>query len=240
MIVQTKGIALHFIKYSESSVIAAFYTERFGRLSCMINASRRKKTMNKVNLLQPLYILDLEIYFKNTREIQKIKEIKPVCIFQSIPFQIEKSTQAIFLAEILFRVLQEEECSPNLFHFLESSIQYFDLMEKRSNNFLFYFLIRLTEHLGFYPNMENIQYQWFDLMSGSFISEEPYHSKYLSLHETEIFKKLLKLKIFEIQDFTMRKDERKQLLEKLVVYYQIHFEMLGEIKSLPVLQEVFR
>ena len=41
---KTKGIVLHTIKYSETSVIAKIYTEKLGLVSYMIKGVRSSKT----------------------------------------------------------------------------------------------------------------------------------------------------------------------------------------------------
>src|SRR5680860_561220 len=101
MLATTEGIVLHFIKYGESSVIATIYTREFGRQSFYINAARSKKSKYKASLLQPLFLVDLVTYQKQNREIQRVKEMKGSQTYQNIPFDIIKSTQVIFLAEIL-------------------------------------------------------------------------------------------------------------------------------------------
>src|SRR5660397_174261 len=102
MLATTEGIVLHFIKYGESSVIATIYTRDFGRQSYMINAARSKKSKNKASLLQPLFLVDLVAYQKQSRELHRVKELKSNQPYQNIPFDITKSSLAIFLAEVLY------------------------------------------------------------------------------------------------------------------------------------------
>ena len=112
MLAATEGIVLHYIKYGESSVIATIYTKDFGRQTYIINAARSKKSQNKAGILQPLFLVDLVTYQKQTREMQRIKEIKNTPVYQNIPFQVAKSSQAIFLAEMLYKTLMAQESSP--------------------------------------------------------------------------------------------------------------------------------
>ena len=129
MLSQTKGILLHNVKYGENSIIATIYTEKFGRQAYIVNSAKGKKAKNKASMLQPLYLLDMVVYQKQSREVQRIKEFKTYETFHSIPFNIKKSTQVIFIAEILYKLLREEESSPELFHFCENAIKYLDLFE---------------------------------------------------------------------------------------------------------------
>lgn len=241
MLAATEGIVLHFIKYGESSVIATIFTKDFGRQSYIVNASRSRKSKNKAGLLQPLFLLDLEVYQKQTREIQRIKEFKSLNTYQNIPFDIAKSTQAIFLAEMLYKTIHEQESYPELFYFVKSALLYFDLLEKGWQNFHLYFLFRLTEYFGFLPDTTKVGFEgWFDLKKGAVVPFEPAHPLYANKDITEHLITLSMLKINELATFKIPRSMRDSILQTLVDYYQLHFENLGEIKSLNVLREVFQ
>lgn len=240
MLATTEGIVLHFIKYGESSVIATIYTREFGRQSYIVNAARSKKSKSKASLLQPLFFVDLVTYQKQNRDIQRVKEIKSSQTYQNIPFDIAKSTQAIFISEMLYKTLNEQESFPEMFDFIKNSLLYFDLMENGVANFHLYFLFRLTEYLGFLPDTNRIGFEgWFDLRKGAVVPFEPSHPLFVNKEVTEYLCTLSTLKIQEISDFKISRNLRENLLSKLIEYYQLHFENLGEIKSLGVLKEVF-
>lgn len=241
MLAATEGIVLHFIKYGESSVIATIFTKDFGRQSYIVNASRGRKSKNKAGLLQPLFLLDLEVYQKQTREIQRIKEFKSLNTYQNIPFDIAKSTQAIFLAEMLYKTIHEQESYPELFHFVKSALLYFDLLENGWQNFHLYFLYRLTEYFGFLPDTNKVGFEgWFDLKKGAVVPFEPTYPLYANKEVTGHLITLSMLKINELYSFKVPRKMRDSMLQTLVDYYQLHFETLGEIKSLNVLREVFQ
>lgn len=241
MLAATEGIVLHFIKYGETSVITTVFTREFGRQSYIVNASRTRKSKNKAGLLQPLFLVDLEVYQKQTREVQRIREMKALQTYQNIPFDITKSTQAIFLAEMLYKTIHEEESYPELFDFIKSALLYFDLMEKGWQNFHLYFLFRLTEYFGFMPDTRKTGFEgWLDLRKGEIVSFEPSHPLFANKEATEQLIKLSLLKINELDQFKISRAMRDTLLSVLVDYYQLHFDNLGTIKSLPVLKEIFQ
>jgi len=240
MITTTEGIVLHFIKYGESSVIATIYTRDFGRQSYMVNAARSVKSKNKAALLQPLFLVDLVAYQKQTNELHRVKEIKSNLVYQSIPFEIAKSSIVLFIAEILYKSVHEQESYPEMYDFIKNSLLYFDLMESGSANFHLWFLFRLTEYLGFLPQTEKAGFEnWFDFKTGTVSHFQPTHPFYANKEITEYFMQLSALKIHEIGNFIISRRMRDLLLSTLIDYYQLHFENLGEIKSLGVLREVF-
>ncbi|HSO88823.1 MAG TPA: DNA repair protein RecO [Draconibacterium sp.] len=241
MLVTTEGIVLHFIKYGESSVIVTIYTRDFGRQSYIVNAARSKKSQNKVSFLQPLFLVDLVAYQKQTRELHRIKELRSNHVYQNIPFEITKSATAIFLAEVLYKSINEQESYPEMYDFIKNSLLYFDLMETGSSNFHIWFLFRLTEYLGFLPDTGRVGFEgWFDIKKGAVVHFEPSHPFYANKEATEYLTQLSTLKINEISGIEISRKMRDTLISVLIDYYQLHFDDLGEIKSLNVLREVFK
>lgn len=241
MLATTEGIVLHSIKYGESSVIATIYTRDFGRQSYLINAAHSRKSKNKASLLQALFLVELVAYQKQTRELHRVKELKSSQIYQNLPVDITKSTLAIFLAEILYKSIHEHESYPELFDFIKNSMLYFDLMETGSSNFHLWFLLRLTEYLGFLPDLSKVGFQgWFDMKRGAVVHFQPSHPFFANKEVTAEFMKLAEVKIHELGEFKTSRKMRDALITVLIDYYQLHFDQLGEIKSLNVLREVFQ
>jgi len=238
---KTRGIFLHSVKYSETSIIAVIYTETYGRQSFVVNGARSKKSTVKSVAFQPLYLLDLEIYYKAGREIHRLKDVRISNPFSTIPFDIRKSSQVIFLAEILYKSLKEEEPNPGLFNFIYNSLIFLDLTEHGISNFHIWFLFRLTQFLGFYPSRDNaLISNFFDLQKAQFVSHEPLHNQFTDKHLTRLLAALFDVDFASVEKLEYTQSERRQLLEKLLEYYRIHFDTMGQIKSLDILREVLR
>jgi len=240
MIHKTRGIVLHHIKYGETSVIAYVYTEIFGRQAYLIKGVRSKNSKINVNILQPLFLLDMEVYYRSKRELQRVKEINNHIQFSSTPYNIIKSSIALFLAEILYKTLKEEEPNPSLFEYLDYSIKLLDVKTEGCANFHLSFLLHLTKYLGFFPNnnySENNRY--FDLKNGKFVPARPNHSFFLSPHLSSYFFQLLNHSFKNGDLIQVNYETREELIEKILQYYDLHIEGLGKIKSLKVLKEVF-
>jgi DNA repair protein RecO (recombination protein O) len=241
MLVTTEGIVLHFIKYGESSVIATIYTRDFGRQSYLVNAARSKKSQNKSSLLQPLFLVDMVAYQKQTRELHRIKELKSNQVYQNIPFNITKSSLVIFIAEVLYKSINEQESYPEMYDFIKNSLLYFDLMETGSSNFHIWFLLRLTEYLGFLPDFNRVGFEgWFDIKKGAIVHFQPSHPFFANKEATEYLMKFSTVKLHELSEVVLSRSMRDTLLTVMTDYYQLHFDNLGEIKSLNILREVFR
>lgn len=240
MLITTEGIVLNYVKYSDNSVIVNVYTEQKGRQAYILNISKSKKSKVRTGILQPLFLIELTAYHKDSREIQRIKEIRNAPVYQSIPFDIVKSAQIVFIAEILVKTLREQTPASELFSFIKNSLLFFDLAEEASPNFHLWFLIRLNEHLGFSPNLEYAGFKgWFDMRQGKIIANEPPHPFFIHPDATAFLKLLSEIKLKELDDLKILRSTRIYLTSKLVDYYQLHFEHIGEVKSLTVLHELF-
>ncbi|MCF8370377.1 MAG: DNA repair protein RecO [Bacteroidales bacterium] len=237
---KTKGIVLHYIKYGETSIIATIYTQKFGRQAYIIKGARSPKSRLKANLFQPLFLIDMEVYHKPGRELQMIKEVKNTTPFVDIPFNLKKSSVCLFLAEVLYRTLREEEQSPKLFEFISENILFFDKAEKFLPNFHLTFLLHLSRFLGFYPHNDYTETNClFDLKEGHFIGFKPAHKYFLPKQASFEFHALMETGFSDELKFSAS-EMRQFLLDKILEFYHFHLEHIGEIKSIEVLREVFR
>lgn len=247
MLQKTRGIVLHQFKYSDTSIIVHIYTEQYGRQSYIINGIRGKKSKAKINLLQPLSILNLEIYHKASRSLQRIKEFTPYTLLVSIPYQHAKRCIALFLAEILYKTLREEEANTTVFEFLVSAISLLDYdgaeVKPNIGNFHLYFLLHFSRYLGFYPtdNYSSAR-PYFDLMKGQFVSQTPELGFAMEGEISALFHELFLVSFKEALHSPSRltNTTRSRLLDMLVQYYQLHINEIGELKSYEVLKSVFR
>lgn len=240
MLVSGEGVILHSVKYGDNSIIVTVYTREWGRQAYMVTISRNRKSQNRSGILQPLFFVNLVAYQKETREVQRIKEIKNQPAYQSIPFDVVKSSQIMFLAELLYKILREQESSPETFSFIQNSLLYYDLTESPAANFHLWFLFRLTEFTGIMPDTTKTGFEgWFDMRKGAVVPFEPSHPFFINKEATGVLIKLASVKIGDIAQLRISASLRNTLTLKLVEYYQLHFEHMGEIKSLKVLHELF-
>ncbi|MBX9851658.1 MAG: DNA repair protein RecO [Cytophagaceae bacterium] len=222
MLQKTRGVVLNYIKYRETSIITKIYTEEFGLRTYIVNGVRSKNSKNKIGLFQSLTILDLVVYYKENSSIKRISEIKCTFPFKSIPFEVKKSSIALFISEILNKTLKEETSNQELFYFLHKSLIYLDEIKEDFQNFHLQFLIQLSSFLGFFPTSIK------DILGdeASMLKEE----------EKEMFEKLLRADYTET--IKLNNGLRRFFLAQLLRFYKNHIENFGEINSEKILKEV--
>lgn len=231
MLFKTRGIALNYIRYRESSIIVKIYTEAFGIQSYIVNGVRSSKSKsNRIALFQPLTLLDMVVYHKSKEAtIHRISEMKCYAPFQSLPYDVFKSSLALFVTEILGKTLREEEPNEPLFAFLEDSILYLDEANSGFENFHIQFLLQYAFYLGF--GVETIDDLEEELKENHFPQ---------TIDEKEIMATRALLSDGYGVPVLLGRRRRTAILEKLIFFYKIHMDTLGEIKSLEVLREVLR
>ncbi|HEY0244479.1 MAG TPA: DNA repair protein RecO [Mucilaginibacter sp.] len=239
MLHKTRGIVFKTTDYGETSVIVQIFTEKFGLQSYIINGVKKPKAKIGRNMLQPLHLLDLVVYHKNTGNVQRIAELKNAPVLQSIPYDVIKSSLAIFLNEILYKAVRQQSADENLFDFLFNAIEWLDHQNAGLANFHLLFLVRLSRYLGFYPDTYLINdADYFDLKNGIFSKYKPDSVLYLSPPHTQNFNRLLNCGFEAIASIKFSNDERRYLLNKLLEYYALHVEGFGLIRSHEILEEV--
>lgn len=239
MLQKTRGIVLHSLKYGETGMITTIYTEMFGRMDFLVHGTRAKKSPVKGSQLQPMYLVEVEIYHKPGRNLQHIKELKNVCPFNTIPFDITKSSQVIFIAEVLNKVLREEESHPPLFEFLFYSVQVLDLLNQGVANFYLIFLVQLSRFLGFGPtNNFSPEVSYYDLMAGIFVASIPSHPHYFNKEESSVFSSLLTVTYQNAAEIIIDQEIRNTLPDRMLEYFSLHLGIKINSKSLDILREV--
>lgn len=233
MLNKTRAIVLHHVKYGDSSLIVTLYSERYGRIACMVNGARSKKSRFPVTLFQPLSILDADFYYRQSREVQRLKEAGSAYIYQTVPYSNTKSAVALFLAEVLNLSLREEENNPLLFSFIFHALQLFDHLGESTSWFHHWFMIHLTRYLGFFPQKA--------LLDGKGIPMPEMDAfSMLTPGSSDAFTAILTSPQRPPELLPFKHRERQELLDRIIRYYGLHIDGFARLKSWAVLQEVFR
>jgi DNA repair protein RecO (recombination protein O) len=239
MLRKTRGIVLHVTDYAETSLVAKIYTEDFGMQSYLINGVRKQKAKFKSNLFQPLSLIDLIAYHKAGHGLKRISEINCQPQFASIPYDIVKGSVAMFMNELIYRSIREEEKNQTLFDFLHNSIQILDLRTLDCSTFHLYFMIQLTRYLGFFPNGNYYEDESvFNLEEGNFQLGIPPHPNFLNNQLTKHFYHLMHCSFENYHLAEINHAQKKELLSALVTYFELHHTHGSTLKSHHVLHEV--
>jgi DNA repair protein RecO (recombination protein O) len=76
------------------------------------------------------------------------------------------------------------------------------------------------------------------LREGTFVRNLPSHSFYLSAENSSLLNSLIIANYETIHEFNINNKERKELLQAMILFYQLHISTFKEIKSQEILEEV--
>ena len=219
MIIKTKGIVLSYIKYGETSIICKIFTETSSIQTFIINGVRKSKSKN-IALYQPLTILDLVIYHKESSSIQRIKEAKLDVIYKSLHLDIKKISICYYISEFLSKILKSSEINEYQFNFIQDSLIVFDNIEYNYSNFHIQFFLKLTKYYGI--DIDNPNQLCTTGLSSKLFS---YIDKcIISNYEVKIYSNNIL---------------RNKVLNLITEYYSKHMDISIKLKSTSVLKEIF-
>ena len=238
MIAKTNAIVLSKIKYGDNDLIIKCYTKQFGVVSFLQKGIlKSKKGKIKRAYFQLLTQLQLEITYQDNRSLQYIKEVKPHVIYATLHNDILKSTIVMFLSEVLSTSLQEEEENESLYAYLETTLQWLD-MQHSCANFHLLFLLKITKHLGFYPEQDLNNAAFFNLKEGRF-EEKPTDFYSVSGGNLSLLKQLLGTVFDDLSEIKINAAQRQAFLAMLLLYFDLHLGSFKKPKSLEIFNQVF-
>ncbi len=239
MLQKTRGIVLQVTDYAESSIIAKIYTESSGMQSYLVNSVRKHKARFSSNLFQPLTLVNLVAYHKTGRGLNRISEIGCSTPYQTIPYDFIKSSLALFINEVLYKSIREEESNDQLFGFLFHALQILDLETTDCSRFHLFLMGQLTRYLGFFPHgAYSPDTPCFNLQDGIFQSSAPMHPYFISGRSARNFYAMTQSGFHDYARVTTDGAERKELLNAFILYYELHITHGMKIRSQEVLEVV--
>jgi DNA repair protein RecO (recombination protein O) len=241
---KTKGIVLRTVKYGETSIITTVYTQLFGIQSYIVKGVRQstKKSSGKAIYFQPAAILDMVVYHNEFKNLNFIKEYQWAFLFQNLLFDVVKNTVAMYVVEMLQHSLKQPEAGAELFNLTEDTLKQLDTASSTlTANLPLYFSLHLASELGFRIQGDyNTQTPFLDLQEGQFVEHKPAHSYLLEKRLASATSQLLSINFYnDLESIHFSRDVRKSLLIAYQNYIALHVHDFGQIKSLPVLQEIF-
>jgi len=237
---KTKGLILNTINYNDKYVLVPIYTESFGRVTYMVSKAKGKSSKAPKSLFSPMAVLDLEVEHQASREIQRVREARPELYLYDISANLSKTSMAFFLSEFLSRVLRDADDSRLLFSFLEQSVQVLEMTDKSIANFHLVFMLKLSHFMGFYPNLEEYREgNLFDMINGEFVVSQPLHRHFLNRHDSKALSMLARISYENMHKFSFSRNDRLNILNRMLEYYRLHLYDFPALKSLDILHELF-
>ena len=240
MILKSKAIVLRSLKFGDTSLIVDMFTEQEGRISFITHVAKSAKGKVKKQFFQPLTLLELSFDYRQRVTLQRIRDVRILRPYGSIPFDPAKSAVLLFLSEFLSYVTRGEQQNVHLYHYVQTSMEWLDEAVQGYANFHLVFMMRLSKFIGFFPNLDNHDHNiYFDLRNACFTASAPLHPDFLHPEEAARIHTLTRMNYESMHLFKMTREQRNRCAEIILSYYRFHIPNFPELKSFHVLKELF-
>lgn len=235
-----RGIVLHTLKYGDTSLVAYLLTDVGGRRSYMVQGVRsRNGHGSKLSLLQPMFPVEFEGLESPRQQMDRFKELRAGFTLQSLPFDVRKSTMALFMAESLYRLVRESEPNDPLFEFVWNSTAALDALEEGVSNFHLWFLANLSRLLGFRPGNDYRPGWWFDIREGLYTASSPLHPGSMTPDCAALLDRMLHCDVRRLGEIELNRTRRSDFLNAMLSYFGYHLDAISTVRSVHILREVF-
>ncbi len=235
-----RGVVLHTLKYGDTSMVAWLLTDVGGRRSYMVQGVRsRRGHGSKLALFQPMFPVEFEGLESSHRQMDRFREVRAGFTLQSLPFDVRKSTMALFMAETLYRLVRESEPNASLFDFAWNATAALDALDEGVSNFHLWFLAQLSCLLGFRPGNEYRPGAWFDIREGLYTLEQPLHPGVMTQECSELLARLLGCTVEQLGTIRLNRTQRGDFLNAMLSYFGYHLDAMSTVQSVHILREVF-
>jgi DNA repair protein RecO (recombination protein O) len=237
---KARGIVLRTMRYGENSMVVFLLTDALGRQNYMVQGVKGGKSRgNKAALFQPMFVLEYEGYESPKMQMHRMRDVRSAAPLCSLPFDVRKSTIALFMAEVLYRLVREAEPNSPLFGFVQDSVAALDAMQDGVANFHLWFLVMLSSHLGFYPGNEYVAGSWFDIKEGLFTPIMPSHRMMLERENAAVLAALMETRPEDLGALKLSRERRSAVLTAMLIYFGYHLDTINQVQSVQILREVF-
>lgn len=235
-----RGIVLHTLKYGDSAMVVHLFTDVGGRRTYMVQGVRSTRGHgSKMALFQPMFPVEFEGLESPRMQMDRFREVRGGMVLQSLPFDVRKSTIALFMAEVLYRLVKESEPNEALFDFVWGSVAALDALSEGTANFHLWFLAHLSRLLGFSPGNVYTSGDWFDIREGLYTPVRPAHASFLTQENARTLNDFLECDVRYVAEIGLNRRQRVDFLNAMLVYYGYHLDAVHAVQSVRILQEVF-
>ncbi|MBK6389021.1 MAG: DNA repair protein RecO [Saprospiraceae bacterium] len=238
-LIQIEGIVLKTNKYGETSIISQILTRDHGLQSFIMGGVNGNH--GKAGMFQIMNQLDIVTYFNEHKSIHRIKEARYAKIYQTLPFEMQRTAVGVFMLELLRKCIQDNDFDQEMYDWVVTCLDHTDDPPMKVTWIPLYFLLGLTRYLGIYPLKPHVLVgQYFDLREGRFIDHEPYHRDALNAACTRLLSILMEHHDAGVWTAPLEssKQDRKDLLYGLLDYYKFHLGHFNGLESPHILEEI--
>lgn len=227
MIEKTRGIALKVTKYRETSAIVEILTASWGLKSYIINGVFKNKPTFPPSLLQLGSVLDMIVYNRENKNIQRVKELKQAWYPKNSLQSLNHLAVRSFVVEFVQKIMRYEEMDSDFFSELEEHLLFIEHGNQKVTNLPVFFIHKMIQRLGLQMDFSNWpEGKSLDLRSGlpSEFSDAGRHPWIVSATYVHHFKRLQESRLEHLERMILAPEVRKKIFELQLTYLNYHID----------------
>ena len=203
--------------------------------SFIIKGYHSARSRRKHSYFQPLSIVHLVFYYKETQNLQKISDSNLGHLLLTVQTEPIKLSLGLTIVEIFYDTVREEATNEGLYRFLKAVILALDESEKHLIHLFLFFLVHLPKHLGFFPLDQSNEspYVTFDTESGILVTANKPHAV------GALLRKFMSSNLQNCQEIFVDRSVKRDFITALFKYYQFHIDGFKYPQTLKVFAEIF-
>jgi len=219
MIDRINAYVLSSRKFKDSLRLAHVFTMEYGVQTFLFRTGKKGEN---ISFFQPLNAIQFSGK-KSDGKLEIAKDMSLNAIYSSIPFQVEKSTIALFIAEFLYRCLPEHYINQEIFELIKKTTQRLDSTEKLGT-LPIHFIAQFALEMGFLSDEYELTFE--NTRSDEALLHQSLHLFISTSIEQEVHSPL-------------NRELRKSLLEQLIAFCSSHLDTPIRLNSLEMFHEIF-
>ncbi|HOG76605.1 MAG TPA: DNA repair protein RecO, partial [Candidatus Marinimicrobia bacterium] len=147
-IIRTRAFVIKTIPFKDTSLIARLFTESHGKVAVLAKGARTLKSPFR-GYLEPLSLLEVQFYYKPTRDIQTLSQAETIRSFLSNNTEIEPTIIATAILECIEKFIREHHEDAPIFKLVLDTLNYIEAQSDNSQLAFVYFILNLTTLMGY-------------------------------------------------------------------------------------------
>lgn len=232
------GIILKIQHYSDQQKIVCVFSRERGYMSFISPSFVFKRKSSLAGIC--MQIAEMEYYDNTKGGFYKLKSLSPIVNNAAVYLDVYKMNIVLLWSEILNLLLKREQKNVDLFDFIRQSVEYLNTTSGDIANFNLFFLYHLVTLLGFRINTETYtEGAVFNLNDGSFISADTKASYISGPNAAKAIYTFCTCRLEDLKLIPMDRKSRSILLDIVLLFFSVHFNLDFNIKSIKVIRDVF-
>lgn len=238
MLLKSKCIVLRVIRFKDTKLTVTALIRELGRLSFIVADGKGREASRRRAMLIPGTCFEAVVDVRDNRQLQTFRDPMP-----TRPMLLDnpaKGPVILFICDFLNALLRDNQPDALLFDYADKAIADITSSAGSIANWPICFLIELQSYMGIEP--DGASYSpgaLFDMANGVFRQQPLAESRFLDPTQSAAAACLLKINRRNMRFFKFTRQQRAEILDRLIEYYSMHCGGVANLNSVDVLRSLF-